>query len=153
MREAGAVLEGGVILPPVSVPRGNYTPILSCDSFLFVSGQGPRWGDDLRYKGVVGRDFSVEEGQQAARLCGLNILAHVWNFLEGDLSRIRRLVRVAGVVRCLEDFEHQAKVLNGASDLFGEVLGNAGCHVRIATGTSSLPSGMAVEVEAMFKID
>ncbi|MFT8809004.1 RidA family protein [Gluconobacter sp.] len=153
MTESRPVLPGGLILPPVSVPRGNYTPVLSCDGFLFVAGQGPRWGDDLRYKGVVGRDFSVEEGQQAARLCGLNIMAHVLTFLEGDLSRIRQLVRVAGVIRCTDGFEQQARVLNGASDLFGELLGEAGRHVRIATGASALPSGMAVEVEAMFRID
>ncbi|WP_215746931.1 RidA family protein [Gluconobacter sp. P1C6_b] len=153
MRDDTPVCEGGIPLPPVSVPRGNYTPVLACDGFLFVAGQGPRWGDDLRYKGVVGKDFSVEEGQHAARLCALNIIAQVRNFLEGDLSRIRQLVRVAGVVRCTEEFEQQAKVLNGASDLFGELLGDAGRHVRIATGTSSLPSGMAVEVEAMFRID
>ncbi|GBR17506.1 endoribonuclease L-PSP [Komagataeibacter nataicola NRIC 0616] len=141
-----------VSLPPVSTPRGSYTPILRSGEFVFVSGQGPRWGDELRYKGKVDCDLTVEQGQEAARLCALNIIAQLNGFLNHDLRRVQQVVRVAGVVRCADIFEKQALVMNGASDLFLEIFGERGRHVRIATGTSALPSGMAVEVEAMFRV-
>nr|WP_230975714.1 RidA family protein [Acetobacter garciniae] len=141
-----------MVLPPVGTPRGNYVPVRQAGEWLFVSGQGPRWGNDLRYKGKLGQDLDIQAGQDAARLCALNILAHVRAFLDGDLGPVRQLVRIAGVVQCVDGFEQQATVLNGASDLFVMALGEAGRHVRIAIGTSSLPSGMAVEVEAMFQL-
>ncbi|WP_395475242.1 RidA family protein [Saccharopolyspora spinosa] len=142
----------GIELPTVSVPRGNYVPVAHTGAYLFVSGQGPRWNGELRYAGRVGTDLSVADGQEAAKLCALNIVSHLANACAGDLSRIARVVRVAGVVQSGPDFAEHATVLNGASDLFVEIFGERGKHARIATGASSLPSRMAVEVEAIFEI-
>lgn len=144
--------ELGLELPQASVPRGSYLPAVRSGNYLQIAGQGPRLGGELLYAGKVGTDLSVEDGQRAAQLCALNILSHIGRMLEGDFSRVVRIVRVAGVVQCHADFIEHAKVLNGASDLFFAVLGEAGRHARIATGANSLPSGMAVEVEATVEI-
>ncbi|WP_060034174.1 RidA family protein [Burkholderia sp. MSMB1078WGS] len=144
--------ELGLELPPASVPRGSYLPAVRSGNYLQIAGQGPRLAGELLYAGKVGTDLSVEDGQRAAQLCALNILSHGGRMLDGDFSRVVRIVRVAGVVQCNVDFIEHAKVLNGASDLFYSVLGEAGQHARIATGANSLPSGVAVEVEATIEI-
>lgn len=104
------------------------------------------------FKGIVGADLSVEVGQAAARICALNILANLRAASGGDLTRVVRMVRLAGLVRCTAEFVQQALVMNAASDLICDVLGAAGPHARIAFGTHSLPSGMAVEIEALAEI-
>ncbi|WP_433706012.1 RidA family protein [Paraburkholderia sacchari] len=144
--------ELGLSLPEASVPRGSYLPAVRSGAYIQVAGQGPRLNGELLFAGKVGIDISVEDGQRAAQLCALNILSHLARMLNGDFSRVVRVVRVAGVVQCGPDFTEHAKVLNGASDLFFAVLGEAGQHARIATGANSLPSGMAVEVEAMVEV-
>lgn len=143
----------GVEIPPFSPPQGNYLPYVRTGSLVFVAGQGPRWQGKLVYKGVVGQDLSVEDGEKAARLCALNVLGQLRHACDGDLSRLVRMVRVAGLVRCSEAFEEQARVLNAASNLFCGILGEAGKHARIASGTHALPSGMAVEIEAVAEVD
>lgn len=142
----------GLTLPPVNPPQGNYLSFSKSGNMIFVAGQGPRFEGQLVYKGVVGGDLSLEEGQKAARLCALNILAQLKYACDGDLGRIVRMVRLAGLVRCSADFGDQAKVLNAASDLICAVLGEAGPHARIASGTHALPSGMAVEIEAVAEV-
>ncbi|EMN5127591.1 RidA family protein [Burkholderia contaminans] len=144
--------ELGLELPPASVPRGSYLPVVRSGNYLQIAGQGPRLNGELLYAGRVGADLSVDDGQRAAQLCALNILSHIGCMLDGDFSRVVRIVRVAGVVRCDADFTEHATVLNGASDLFFAVLGEAGRHARIATGANALPSGMAVEVEATVEV-
>ncbi|CAG2354293.1 MULTISPECIES: RidA family protein [Burkholderia] len=144
--------ELGLELPPASVPRGSYLPAVRSGNYLQIAGQGPRLNGKLLYAGRVGADLSVDDGQRAAQLCALNILSHIGRMLDGDFSRVVRIVRVAGVVRCDADFTDHATVLNGASDLFFAVLGEAGRHARIATGATALPSGMAVEVEATVEV-
>lgn len=144
--------ELGLELPPASVPRGSYLPAVRSGNYLQIAGQGPRLNGELLYAGRVGADLSVDDGQRAAQLCALNILSHIGRMLDGDFSRVVRIVRVAGVVRCDADFTEHATVLNGASDLFFAVLGEAGRHARIATGATALPSGMAVEVEATVEV-
>jgi enamine deaminase RidA (YjgF/YER057c/UK114 family) len=144
--------ELGLSLPEASVPRGSYLPAVRSGNYIQIAGQGPRLNGELLFAGKVGSDISVEDGQRAAQLCALNILSHLARLLDGDFSRVVRVVRVAGVVQCGPDFTEHAKVLNGASDLFFTVLGEAGQHARIATGANSLPSGMAVEVEAMVEV-
>ncbi|WP_322996479.1 RidA family protein [Castellaniella sp.] len=141
--------ELGYTLPPVNPPQGNYLPYQRSGNLIFVAGQGPRLEGRLVYQGVIGGDLGLEEGQKAAQLCALNILAQLRHACEGDLGRIKRMVRLAGLVRCTADFGEQAKVLNAASDLICAVLGDAGPHARIASGTHALPSGMAVEIEAV----
>ena len=146
------IAELGLELPPVNPPQGNYLPFVRTGNLVFVAGQGPRRAGELLYRGTLGADLGLEEGRQAARLCALNLLAQLRAACDGDLDRILRMVRLAGLVRCTADFGDQAKVLNAASDLICEVLGAAGPHARIATGTHALPSGMAVEIEAVAEI-
>ncbi|MFB9122541.1 RidA family protein [Paraburkholderia dipogonis] len=144
--------ELGLSLPPASVPRGSYVPAVRTGNYIQVAGQGPRWDGELKFAGKVGRDLTIKEGQRAAELCALNILSHLSRMLDGDLSRVVRIVRVAGVIQAESSFTEHAKVLNGASDLFFAALGEPGQHARIATGASSLPSNMAVEIEATVEI-
>lgn len=142
----------GFELPPVNPPQGNYLPFVRTGNLVFVAGQGPRRAGELIYRGTIGADLSLEDGQQAAQLCALNILMQLRAACNGDLNRVVRMVRLAGLVRCTADFGDQAKVLNAASDLICQVLGAAGPHARIASGTHALPSGMAVEIEAIAEV-
>ena len=107
---------------------------------------------ERRFIGKLGREFGVEEGQQAARLCALNLVAQLRAALDGDLDRVVRCVRIAGYVNSMPDFLAQSQVINGASDLFVEVFEDAGRHTRMAVGVSALPYDVAVEVEAVFEV-
>ncbi len=144
--------ERGLTLPTLSVPQGSYVPYVRTGALLFVAGQAPRLDGVLRYAGKVGQDISIEQGQDAARLCALNLLAQAAAACDGDLGRIQRLVRLAGLVNCDRDFTRHPAVIDGASDLFVQVLGERGRHARIATGAYSLPADMAVEIEAIFEV-
>jgi enamine deaminase RidA (YjgF/YER057c/UK114 family) len=146
------LLSLGLSLPSSNTPRGGYVPFMKVDNLLFIAGQAPRLDGVLKFAGKVGVDLSIEQGQEAARICGLNILGHLAQAVGDDLDKVVCIARVAGVVNCREDFELHSKVLDGASELFTSVLGDAGRHVRIATGASSLPSRMAVEVEAIIRL-
>ncbi|ARS71041.1 RidA family protein [Sinorhizobium meliloti] len=139
----------GITIPAINTPRGNYKSYVRTGSLVFVAGQGPRVEGQLIYQGTVGGDLTIEDGEAAARICAINVLAHLRDACGGDLGRVVQMVRVAGIVRCTSVFGDQARVLNAASDLICAVLGDAGKHARIASGTHALPSGMAVEVEAI----
>jgi enamine deaminase RidA (YjgF/YER057c/UK114 family) len=141
----------GLELPRPTVPAANYVPFTRAGSLLFVAGQTPVRDGEPRYLGVVGEDVTVEEAQTAARLCALNILAHVCVALGGGSHRLRCL-RLGGFVRCRDDFVHQARVLDGASDLMVLVLGEDGRHARTAVGTNALPRGVPVEIEGVFEL-
>ncbi|MBK5204755.1 MAG: RidA family protein [Polaromonas sp.] len=143
------LIDLGLELPAINPPQGSYLPFTLANNLIFVSGQGPRRAGELIYRGTVGADLSMEEAQEAAKLCALNILAQLQAACCGELDRIARVLRLAGLVRCTADFTDQAKVLNAASDLICLVLDTAGPHARIAAGTNALPSGMAVEIEAI----
>ncbi|MDQ8032676.1 MAG: RidA family protein [Bordetella sp.] len=149
---SGRLAELGLALPAVNPPRGSYVPSVRAGDLLFIAGQAPRLDGVLKFSGRVGRDLSVEAGREAAALCALNLLGHLAQACDDDLARVAGAVRLAGVVNCAEDFDAHSKVLDGASDLLAQVLGERGRHARIATGASSLPSGMAVEVEAIFQL-
>ena len=138
-------------LPDASAPIANYVPHLITGSRLYISGQVPLGPDGLAYQGKLGVDFEVEEGQQAAKLCALNILAQARDAL-GDLDRIERCLRLGGFVNAAPDFIDHPLVVNGASDLMVDVLGDRGRHTRFAVGVSGLPRGAAVEVDAQFAI-
>ncbi|OED46949.1 RidA family protein [Leisingera sp. S232] len=144
--------ELGIELPASNPPQGNYLPYRKTGNLVFIAGQGPRNAGELVYKGIVGQDLTLEQAQDAARLCALNLLGQLRNACDGDLDRVTGVIRLAGLVRCTVDFEAQAKVLNAASDLICDVFGPAGAHARIASGTHALPSGMAVEIEAVFEV-
>ena len=142
----------GIELPEPSAPIANYVPYTVSGNLVFVSGQICVWNGERRHVGKLGAAISVEEGREAARLCALNILAQLKAACGGDLDRMRRCLRLGGFVNCTPEFADMPQVVNGASDLMVEVFGDAGRHARAAVGTSSLPGGVAVEVEATFEI-
>jgi enamine deaminase RidA (YjgF/YER057c/UK114 family) len=144
--------ELGIELPQASAPAANYVPFVRAGNLLFMAGQVTVWNGERRFVGKLGRDFTAEEGQEAARLCALNLIAQLRSALGGDLDRLVRVVRLGGFVNSTPDFLDQPKVVNGASDLFVAVFGDAGRHARTAVGTNVLPFDLAVEVEAVFEV-
>jgi enamine deaminase RidA (YjgF/YER057c/UK114 family) len=143
--------ELGITLPEAPNPVANYVPYAISGNLLFISGQIAKGADGKIVAGALGQDVTVETGQQAARLCALNILAQAKAAL-GDLDRIVQVVRLTGFVNATSAFTDHPKVVNGASDLMVEVLGDKGRHTRAAVGVSSLPLGSAVEVDATIAI-
>jgi enamine deaminase RidA (YjgF/YER057c/UK114 family) len=143
----------GLTLPQAAAPAANYVPYVQTGNLVVVAGQITMIEGELKYQGRVGEDFSIEEGYEAAKLCGLNLIAQVKEACGGDLDRVKRVVRLGGFVNCTPTFTDQAKVVNGASDLMAAVFGDAGKHARAAVGVLSLPFGVAVEIDAMFEID
>lgn len=144
--------ELGVTLPAAPSPAANYVPAVRTGNLLFIAGQVPVQDGKAQFLGQLGATLTVEEGQNAARLCAINVLAQVAQALGGDLDRVVRCVRVGGFVNAVPQFTEHPKVVNGASDLFVAVFGEAGKHARTAVGAGSLPRGVAVEVEAVFEI-
>jgi enamine deaminase RidA (YjgF/YER057c/UK114 family) len=139
-------------LPPPSPPGANYVSFVRTGSLVFISGQLCKWNGEVRFVGKLGRDFDVADGRRAARLCALNLLAHLREAVKGDWSRVVRCVRVAGFVNATDDFTAHSQVVDGASDLLVDAFGEAGRHARMAVGTNGLPRGAAVEVEAVFEV-
>jgi len=144
--------ELGIDLPEPSAPAANYVPYVVSGNLVFVSGQLPVWNGDFRFIGKVGADFSLEEGIEAARLCGINLIAQARDAAGGDLDRIKHVVKLGGFVNAGPDFTDHPKVINGASDLMADVFGEAGKHARFAVGAVSLPLGVAVEVDGVFEL-
>lgn len=140
-----------VTLPSPPAPAGLYVPVVITGNLVFVSGQIPMESGQVKFKGKVGKEVSVETGQQAARLCTINALAQL-NAALGSLDRIKRIVKVTGFVNCEPNFAEQPKVINGSSDLLVQVFGEAGKHARAAIGVSSLPLDSSVEVEFIAEI-
>jgi enamine deaminase RidA (YjgF/YER057c/UK114 family) len=142
----------GVTLPPPAVPVAAYVPCVRTGDLVYVSGQVPVVDGKPSHLGRLGDDVSLEEGRAAARTCAVNVLAALKAEL-GELSRVRRVVKVTGWVACTPDFTDTPKVVNAASELFGEVFGEAGRHARAAVGAPALPLGVPVEVEAIVEAD
>jgi enamine deaminase RidA (YjgF/YER057c/UK114 family) len=139
-------------LPNPAAPIANYVPAVRSGNLLFVSGQICQWNGERRFVGKVGAEVSLEEGKQAARLCALNLIAQTRRFLDGDLDRVVRVVRLGGFVNAIPTFTEQPQVVNGASDLMVEIFGEAGRHARTAVGVGSLPGNVAVEVDCVLEI-
>ncbi|MBP5857881.1 RidA family protein [Marivibrio halodurans] len=144
--------ELGITLPEPPAAAGAYTQVLRVGNLLYISGQVPFRNGEITYVGKVGRDFSLEEGQEAARACALNIVAQVKRALDGDLDRVARIVKLGGFVNSTPDYTDHPKVINGASNLMGDIFGEKGQHTRFAVGAGSLPLGVAVEVEAIVEV-
>lgn len=149
---ADRLKERGIELPQPSKPGANYVPAVRTGNLVYLTGQLSQWNGERRFIGKLGREFGVEEGQQAARLCALNLVALLRAELDGDLDRVVRCVRIAGYVNSMPDFVAQSQVINGASDLFVEIFQDAGRHTRMAVGVSALPYDVAVEVEGLFEV-
>lgn len=142
----------GITLPVPAVAVANYVPYVQSGNLVFVSGQLPLADGKPAVVGHLGAEVSLADGVRAARLCGLNLLAQAKAACDGDLDRIRQVVRLTAFVASTADFTDQPTVVNGASDLMVEVLGDAGRHARVAVGAPSLPLNVAVEIEAVFEI-
>lgn len=143
--------ELGLELPDAPAPAANYVPFVITGSSLYVSGQIAS-GPSGPIVGKLGADMPVEDGVSAAKTCALALLAQARAALDGDLSRLKRVVKLVGFVNSTPDFVDQPKVINGASDLFVALLGDKGRHARSAVSAASLPFGVAVEIEAVFEI-
>jgi enamine deaminase RidA (YjgF/YER057c/UK114 family) len=141
----------GLKLPDPPTPAANYVPAVRVGSLLFLSGHVPRLGNEIKFKGKVGRDLTLEQGYEAARLVMLNCLATIKNAV-GDLDHVERIVKLLGFVNASDGFLETPKVLNGASDLLVQLYGEKGRHARSAIGTSTLPFDIAVEIEMIVQL-
>ncbi len=144
--------ELGIAVPEASAPVANYVGFVQTGNLVFVSGQVTLKDGSPQYIGKLGDSISVEDGQAAARLCAINIIAQVKAACGGDLDRVQRVIKLGGFVNSTPDFTDQPKVINGASDLMVEVFGDKGRHARAAVSAGSLPLGVSVEVEAVVEI-
>ncbi len=142
----------GITLPEPATPVANYVPYVKTGNLIFVSGQVPVEGGELKYVGKLGAGVSLEDGQAAARLCGINIISQLKAALDGDLDRVVRIVKLGGFVNSTPDFAQQPQVVNGVSDLMVEVFADKGKHARAAVSAGALPSGVAVEVDAVVEV-
>jgi enamine deaminase RidA (YjgF/YER057c/UK114 family) len=143
--------ELGLSLPSAPAPAANYVPFVQVGNLVHVSGQISNGPDGL-ITGKLGVDLTVEQGAAAARTCALSLLAQAKAATGGDLAKIKRLVKMVGFVNSGPDFIDQPKVINGASDLMVELMGDAGRHARSAVSAASLPKGVCVEIEAIFEV-
>ena len=139
-------------LPEAPAPVGSYVAYKKISKFLFISGQISIDKDGKLTKGKIGKDLNIEEGQNTAKLCAINIISQVKKACHGDLNQVKNCIKITGFVNSSEDFIDQPKIINGASELITAVFGDNGKHTRVAISTNSLPLGAAVEVEAIFEI-
>ncbi|HEY0122045.1 MAG TPA: RidA family protein [Rhizobium sp.] len=148
----GRLKELGIVLPQAAAPAANYVPYVISGNLLYLSGQLPMENGKVGVTGHLGKDVDVAGGQRAAELCAINILAQAKAALDGDLSRIKRLIKLNGFVASVPEFVEQHLVINGASNLLANVLGDAGKHARAAVGMAALPFNAAVEIDAILEI-
>ena len=144
--------EKGIVLNTPGKPVANYVNVVRVGNLLFLAGKGPTKPDGTNITGKVGKDLTIEQGYEAARLTAINHLAVLKAEL-GNLDKVKRIVKVLGMVNCTEDFKDQPKVVNGYSDLMVEIFGEKGKHARSAVGMYALPSNIAVEVEVIVEIE
>ena len=140
-------------LPDAKAPVGSYVATKIVGKLLYVSGQISINSNGDLIKGKVGKDLTTDEAYEAAKRCGLSIVAQVKNACHGDLSKIKSCIKLTGFVNSTEDYIEQPKVINGASDLIASIFGDDGMHTRAAVSTNSLPLGVSVEVDAIFEIN
>jgi enamine deaminase RidA (YjgF/YER057c/UK114 family) len=143
--------ELGIVLPSLGTPVANYLPYRLAGNILYLAGQGPRDESGKQLTGKLGKDISVEEGYRRARLVGLGLLAAMRDAL-GSLDRVDYVVKLLGMVNAVPDFNDSPKVINGCSDLFVEVFGDAGRHARSAVGNVMLPNQISVEIEGIVAV-
>ena len=142
-----------ITLPEPKAPVGAYVATKIVGKLLFISGQVSIDKNTKLITGKIGKDLNLDEGYEAAKRCGLSIVAHVKSACGGDLDKIKSCVKLTGYVNSSDDFKDQPKIINGASDLIAAVFGDAGMHTRAAVSTNSLPLGVSVEVDAIFELN
>jgi len=143
----------GLTVPELAPPVANFVPYVITGNTVYVSGQVPLRDGKASYVGKLGKEFNVEQGQEAARACAVNVISVIRHACGGNLDRVKRCVRLGGFVNSTPDFTAQPQVLNGASDLIVLLFGDRGRHARVAVSANSLPLGVAVEVDAIFEIE
>lgn len=144
--------EMGIELPPKRTPMGNYTGAVTAGKLVFIAGHGTFMGERQTHRGKLGKDVSIEQGREGARVAMISALSSLKAEI-GDLSRVRRVVRVFGMVNCTPDFEQQPEVMDGASDVLTSVFGEKGIHARSAVGFNALPRAMPIELEAVVELE
>jgi enamine deaminase RidA (YjgF/YER057c/UK114 family) len=142
----------GIVLPKLSAPIANYVTYVKTGNLIYFSGSGPAVEDGGYVRGKLGKDMTIEQGREAARITGINMIANLKNAV-GDLNKVKRIVKVLGMVNSTESFTDQPKVMNGFSDLMVAVFGEKGKHARSAVGMASLPLNMAVEIEMIVEVE
>ena len=147
------ITELGLKLPEAKAPAGNYVATRIVDKLLYISGQISITSEGELIKGKIGKDLTTEQGYEAAKRCGLSIIAQAKVACNDDLSKIKSCVKLTGFVNSTDEFTEQPKVINGASDLIASFFGESGMHTRAAVSTNSLPLGVAVEVAAIFELN
>jgi len=146
------LMEMNIKLPKAPDPVGAYVAFKKIDNLLFISGQLPIALDGKMIKGKIGKDLTLEDGQEASKLCVANILAQAKKAMNGDLNKIKNCIKITGFVNSSDSFIDQPKVINPASETLSAVFGDNGKHTRAAISTNSLPLGVAVEIDAIFEI-
>lgn len=148
------IAELGITLPDPQSPVANYVPSVRTGNLIYLSGLGPAAAaDGSRPVGKLGQDLGTDEGYDAARLVGINMLARMKQAVDGDLDRVRRVVKLLSMVNSTADFTEHPRVANGCSDLMVEVFGDRGRHARSAVGMANLPDNIPVEIEAIIEVD
>ena len=144
--------ELGIVLPEPLKPLGVYVPAVKVDDWVYVSGMVALRNGEYKYKGKVGRDLTLEQGYESARICGINALAALKSVI-GDLDRVQRIVKVVGYVNSTDDFTKHPQVVNGASELFEKIFGEKGIAARCAVGVQGLPGDSPAEIDMVVKIN
>ena len=147
------IKKNNIKLPNAADPVGSYVATKIIGKLLYISGQISIDSEGKLIKGKVGKDLSTNDGYEAAKHCGLSIIAQLKKACDGDLSKIKSCVKLTGFVNSTDDFTEQPKVINGASDLIVSLFGDTGMHTRAAVSTNSLPLGVSVEVDAIFELN
>ncbi len=143
----------GIEIPLPAVPVANYVGFVKTGNLVFTAGQVPLKDGKFQYQGIVGADVTVDDAIEAAKICAINIIAQVKAACDGDLDRVKRVVKLVGFVNGIPGFTDQPKVINGASDMMVAVFGEAGKHARSAVGAGSLPLNLSVEIEAVVEVE
>ena len=147
------IIDLNIKLPEAKAPVGNYVATKIVGKLLFISGQISINEKGELIKGKVGKDLDIDQAYQAAKRCGLSIIAQAKSACRGDLSKIKSCIKLTGFVNSIDTFTDQPKIINGASDLMATIFGEAGVHTRAAVSTNSLPLGVAVEIDAIFELN
>ena len=152
MTVADRLKDLNIVIPEAPAPVGAYVPYIKSKNFLFISGQLPIGVDGNIIKGKIGKELKLEDGQKAARLCIINILAQVKKALDGNLDKVNQCIKITGFVNSTDNFVDQPKVINPASEILSTIFVNKGKHARAAVSVNSLPLGAAVEIDAIFEV-
>jgi enamine deaminase RidA (YjgF/YER057c/UK114 family) len=143
----------GILLPPPTKPVANYVPWVISGNQIYVAGQIPLAGGKSKFDGIAPSALSIDDKSHEARRCAINIITQLRDACDGDLNRIRRIVKLTGYVACDPDFKEHPKIINAASDLMVAVFGEKGRHARVSVGVASLPLGLSVEIDAIAEIE